>query len=204
MYKKAKKNKKCKDHKGIEYKNERAMCRAYGTYYDTYIRRISRGMTKEEALTTRIERKQWNEECEDHLGNKFTSIRKMCKYHDISYQTYLRRRDNGLSVEESLKLNKEDKTVTDHLGNTYSNFKLMCNAYGRGYDTVKKRLADGWNLEDALTQSPTQIIDHLNKVYKSENQMCKAYGINRTTFRQRLNKGWDLEKSLTHPVERKK
>lgn len=42
----------CKDHKGNVYSTRKAMCRAYGIHCNTFLFRIKKGMTLEQALTT--------------------------------------------------------------------------------------------------------------------------------------------------------
>ena len=43
------------DHLGNYYPNDREMCAAYGIKQTTYIKRLSRGSTKEEALHRKLE-----------------------------------------------------------------------------------------------------------------------------------------------------
>lgn len=193
----------CKDHKGIEYEDEHEMCKAYNVNYETYKRRLKRGVTLEKALTSKATIKHsWNTTCEDHLGNKFTSVRKMCEFHKINYQTYARRIDMGMSVEEALR--STNKRIQDHKGNYYNTFEKMCESYNITRQTYSARIKAGWSLEKALTYNSEDdyvVHDHDGNFYKSESEMCRAYNIGRGTYRQRRKKGWSIRKALTYPTK---
>lgn len=202
------KNTNPEDHLGNRFNSRKEMCEYWGIKEDALKSRLKKGMTLEEALTTPVKERQWNTECTDHLGNHFKSIREMCRYHNINYQTYQRRIENGLSVEESLR-GVEKHCVYDHKGIAYESIRQMCEAYGKACTTIQNRLNNGWSLEDALETDinarygavETLRVDHLGNRFRSNVELCKAYGINRHTLKQRLCYGWTLERALTTPAD---
>lgn len=153
------KSKKCKDFKGNEFNSIKDMCNYYGISYDLYRNRIWRGWSQQDALSLVVyNRNSCNYKYEDHLGNKFPTIKAMCEHWGIKFHTYYGRIKCGWSKEKALTF--KDKIVgknrciecTDHLGNKYTSFTEMCNKYGINYDTYLYRLNKGWSQKDALTK----------------------------------------------------
>lgn len=201
-------NKIIKDHLGNEYSTIMDMCKAYNINDDTYRGRIRRGMSVEEALTTPLVDPA-NGGCEDHLGNKYSSMRAMCKAYNIGIVTFKYRIKNGMSLEEALTTPLADstkgKTCKDHLGNEYISLSAMCEAYGVKANTFHSRIKSGMSLEEALTTPSTPLVDipertdHLGNTYSSRVAMCKAWGMDINTFTGRLASGMSLEEALTIP-----
>lgn len=50
-----------------------------------------------------------NKNVTDHLGNQFTSIKKMCEYYNINYKTYMSRILRGWILEEALTMQNKKK-----------------------------------------------------------------------------------------------
>ncbi len=147
---------KCTDHFGNLFPSERAMCEHYNIRPNTYLQRRQKGLSIEESLSPfRVKYKTCaGTECEDHLGNKFPSMREMCRHHHVPANTYLKRIRRGLSVAEALKPSKPRKRhrpkITDHLGHTYPNIDTMAATYGLSGKRYKKRICSGWTKEEAL------------------------------------------------------
>lgn len=93
---------KARDYLGNEYPTIAAMCAHYGMNPTTYINRVTRGMTVEEALTTPAVKRNQPKPSRDHLGNEYPSMKAMCEAWGQDYNKYLRRRKAGWSVEKAL------------------------------------------------------------------------------------------------------
>ena len=166
------------DHLGNEFNSATEMCKAYNMTIGTYNRRINKGWDLEKTLTTPI--KQYRKEikdhlgktytgevnlkhiqgssgssikCQDHLGNKFNSIKEMCKAYNITSTIYGWRVSNGWDIEKALTTpaNKHSTEICDHKGNKYKSIADMSRAYGKDPMTVVHRLNSGWDVERALT-----------------------------------------------------
>lgn len=147
--------------------------------------------------------------CTDHLGNRFNSIKGMCKHYNISVNTYNTRVKLGWSVEKILttpvKAIKLKEIVKDHLGNTFASVSAMCRHYNINVYTYKDRIESGWDLGRALTtpteQSKVCCTDHEGNKFESIAQMCRHWGVTVSTFRNRVYRdGLSLEEALTTPV----
>lgn len=86
--------KPCVDHDGNEFNSILAMCEYHGVKAATYISRLKRGYTLEQALTKTIYK--------DHRGKEFNSLLEMCEYHGLSLSTYEYRMRSGWTTEEAL------------------------------------------------------------------------------------------------------
>ena len=132
------KPRKVKDHKGVEYKSKLDMCEAYNISLETLNKRLLKGISLEDALTrkdfdyvsresliadveellldkasknaktSKIGRRK--KEVEDGLGNTFSSMVKLCKFHNADYGTYTRMLKCGSSPVDALEAAKEKTT----------------------------------------------------------------------------------------------
>lgn len=136
----------------------------------------------------------------DHLGNEFKTVSDMCKYYNISIQTYSYRLNSKMSLEDALTT-PIGKTFTDHMGNTFNSCIAMCNFWKVNYSVFKTKINNGVPLEIALTEKQDlTTYDHLGNKFESTNAMCKFYKIKPDTFRVRIKNGWSLEDALTKPT----
>lgn len=67
-----------------------------------------------------------SKECVDHLGNKFESISKLCKYWKIPRSRYDKLIKDGIDLKVILEYEKKGDEYTDHLGNKFEGKKEMC------------------------------------------------------------------------------
>ena len=174
------------------------MCGAYGIPVGIYKRRRENGLSLEEALCTPI-RVEDRYPVQDHKGNRYSSIKEMCKAYGIPDYMYNNRRNRGLSVEEALCSSIEKKTFTDFKGNEFNTQKDMLEYYGiRPYE-YKRRIKEGWSQEKALcTPDPdSQCADHIGRVFNSIAHMCKQYGIDLEVYKDRRKLGYSIEEALS-------
>ena len=196
--------KKCIDHLGNEFPTEYAMCGYHGVKQSTYRNRLSRGLTKEEAL------RNDSTEVLDYNGRAFSSVRAMCRFHGVSASHYYRSLQEGGSLEEALTPSKKP-IWSDHIGNVYDTCKDMCEHYGITVSTYNARKVLDWDLKDILTIPPKgkhekkpsikkAHTDHNGNVFYSQAEMCRSHGVTSGAFKGRKKKGLSLEECL-QPVE---
>jgi len=189
------------DHLGNTYESVKSLCDHYKIPVSTYLNRLRGGWTVEDALTVPIRNISY-EKSTDHLGNKFRSVKEMCRYYSIDCATYYHRIASGMSLGDALTkpVKKFDKYY-DHLGNEFYSLNTMCKHYGISRNEFCYRLEHGWSLEEALTTATNKhsnmCVDHLGNSYKSTTEMCDKYNISVATFKQRLKSGWSLEDALS-------
>lgn len=207
--------KQCTDYKGIQYDSVTEMCKEYGVSPDTYRMRKKHGYTQEQALTGSTV-KACKVECEDFNGKRFSSIREMCKYHGVSFQTYNNRRKKGYTLRQCLtgdNLGKptrlrryiDAKTNTvrygykDHEGRQFDSVKSMCAYHKISTQTYFKRKRLGYPLKECLDNhvyTSKKCIDHNGQEFSSISAMCRYYDIKPQTYRHRRKMGLTIEQSL--------
>lgn len=196
----------CTDHLGNIFPNAKAMCDHYNITISTYERRMKTNWTLKQTLTKPKNTKRIEPKFYDHLGNKFHSIREMCKHWGINKETYQTRIKQGMSLEQALTvpLQKKPKLCTDHLGQTFKSISAMCKHYNINRKTYTDRLKHNWSQKAALTTPPTnQYQDHLGKKFHSIQEMCDYWKITTYAYTKRTQQNWSLEKTLTTNTDRK-
>ena len=108
----------------------------------------------------------------DHKGNFFPTIRDMCAFWNIKYETFSRRiKVYNMSLEDALtKPVKYNGGIVcyDHLGEKYYSVTSMCEHWGIARKLYEYRISHGWSQEKALTTPPRCQIKGL-----SQNAMCR-------------------------------
>ena len=201
------KGKTVTDHLGNEFKSIEAMCKFWNIKRNIYVKRIRRGWSVEDALTTPVDEvKAKGKMITDHLGNEFETITAMCKFWGIEKHIYGGRIKRGWSVEKALTTPVDElkKAVTDHLGNKFKSITAMCKFWGIDKPIYDGRIKLGWSVERTLTTPVDElkktVIDHLGNEFESIITMCKFWGIDRSTYQSRIDSGWTLEEALTIPT----
>lgn len=198
------------DHLGNEFPSLISMLQHYGISPMCYRHRKRKKWPLEKILTTPMSdyRNVMAEECEDHLGNKFKSIKDMCDYWHINRTTFFRRRNTpGWDLEKALTAPLQQarsymRTVTDPDGEVHRNIDAMCAKYGISKTQYLTNIRNNLPMAEALrarTVLTRRCKDHLGNEFRSTNAMCAHYGINKTVLRSRLELGWTLEEILTNP-----
>ena len=94
----------------------------------------------------------------DHKGNFFPTIRDMCAFWNIKYETFSRRiKVYNMSLEDALtKPVKYNGGIVcyDHLGEKYYSVTSMCEHWGIARKLYEYRISHGWSQEKALTTPP--------------------------------------------------
>ena len=176
------------------------MCEKYGISFRMFEYRIFNGWNLEDALTTPSARESTR--CYDHLGNEYSSQRKMCEQYGISLPAFEYRISNGWDLEDALTTSsaRENTKCYDHLGSEYESMSAMCAAYGIGLTTYRQRINLGWDVEKALTYKALsrkkQCKDGEGNVVESETEMCDFHNIDRKLYVRRKSLGWSTEEAL--------
>lgn len=95
-----------KDHQGREFSLVREMCDHWGVNRYTYETRKRAGLSLEECLdpiTHHCEGLSSAIPSEDHLGNKFSSIKEMCAHWKAPISSFRRLTRDGWSVKDTLE-----------------------------------------------------------------------------------------------------
>jgi len=154
-----------KDHLGNTFKSLSSLCKKYDISLNVLRYRLALGWTLDKALTyqaykgERVVRNVSRHKYEDHLGNKFDTLRDMCEKYNIDYVSYRNRVKQGWDLEKILttpvddkkKLNALCKKCKDHLGREFDSKYSMCKHYGISVSNYNNRLKLGWTLEETLT-----------------------------------------------------
>ena len=188
-----------KDHLGKTYDSMTEMCNAYGIALSTYINRINRGFTVEEALTFQKHKinpnikPKWARSIPimDHHGVQYDSITEMFSSYGIKRSTYECRIKRGWTLEEALttpkgenrpgtkRTSKNAKQAKDHLGITYKSITEMLSCYGLSLNIYNSRIKRGWTLEEALTTPKGEDRPNINRIYRraieSKDHLGKTY-----------------------------
>ncbi len=90
---------------GKEYTSRKALCADLGLNYNSFIIRLTSGMSLEEAVTACLNQEPANNRkvaVKDHKGVQYDSISKMCQAYGISPTVYTYRLAHGMSLEQVL------------------------------------------------------------------------------------------------------
>lgn len=158
----------CTDHEGNQFESKRAMCDYHGVPYNIYHSRLKSGYSLEECLSKEpIQRtkgrvhtdsksaevtqrtKTKNKLYIDHKGNKFETVKAMCRFHGISKDIFRARCRAGLSLEECLASYK-DTSHTDYEGRRFKSIQEMCIFYDINLETFLSRLNLGYSVNEIL------------------------------------------------------
>lgn len=130
-------------YKGKQYGSRKECCLLNGRNPNKVYKRMSRGMTFEEAMEKEDGK---GKRCKDFKGKEFNSQKEMCEHYEVSEATFLRRVEQGCDLKEAL-LGKKWK---DHKGKAYKSKKNLCEAYGITTYAYDYRIKNGWSLKETL------------------------------------------------------
>lgn len=134
----------------------------------------------------------------DHLGNKYESVRDICKAYGIEISYWYEKLRAGWAVEEILNKKAVKTYIEDPDGNGFQSFEDMCRAHGIEGWRVREKLKVGISLREALDKTieinkeKSWICPRGNK-YRSLKEMCKAYNIAEDTVYARRKHGYDID-----------
>ena len=224
---------KVTDHLGNIYDSVSSMLKQYNVSRNVYYRIKKKGYPLEVCLgvacpvknpkSIKTSRGKSTKPCEDHLGNKFTSVKAMLHHHGVKPYVYQARRRLGLSLEECLSSERQKRKTgdngrilacEDHLGNKFESITAMLKHYGVCNSLYYRRKKQGLSLEECLGKptDKTKIkrnstngnkkvcFDHNGKEFNSVTAMLEYHGVDKNTYYKRKIKGFSLEVCLS-PVD---
>ena len=206
-----------KDHLGFVYSSVRELAEAYGIKTETLRTRLKKGMDIKEALLTPSDGMYNSYKCKDHLGNEFSSVRKMCKHYNILPQTYRQRIKKGWSLERALTVKADSMEsayakrngCTDYLGNEFPSIQAMCDYHGTSYSAYSQRRRRGLTGADLFKKAMSKhdidthdgvVKDHTGKEYESRREMCEHWDIPMKVYYARMKRGYTVEQALTEEL----
>ena len=148
---KNRKPRKIKDHLGNKFNSTKEMLEYWGISRWDYDKRLGKGWTQEEALTSPVSYSNKNKSVKDHLGNLFDSQFAMARSWGMNPQTVDTRLRRGWTLKEALTGSKNTRECVDFEGNVFPTKAKMAEYWGISYITLKNRLNLGWSLEEDLT-----------------------------------------------------
>ena len=144
---------------GLVFKSVNAMTAYYGIGRETYIYRINKGWTVEEALGIVERRKDSEKEFIDPNGNRFQSMKEVLVHYHVKPEQYYGRLRIGWTVEEALGIVPRErvhnwkarhiKTICPN-GLEFESIKDMCLHYNINPMTYHNRRSLNWTVEEAL------------------------------------------------------
>lgn len=148
---------KVKDHRGVEFKSVKEMCERWGISKSCFLLRMRHCYTLERALTEKQNYTPAARSVSDHQGHSFKSIKAMCDFYGIAFETFDSRKRHGWSLQQALETPVGKKfnhqAIKDHLGHEFLSLKEMCAAWKIPYQTFNRRRKLGLSVKDALTLS---------------------------------------------------
>ena len=125
-----------KDHLGNEYSSNTEMCKAYKIKLDTFLRRIKRGLSIEEALTHPVGKGSSKKIIDPYTGIEYDSMRAICLEYNMPYDAFYHRIEKGMSIEEALSFPSNRNNVIK---------VTLTDIYRLDDQTVEKNCTWFWN-----------------------------------------------------------
>lgn len=201
--------KSVRDFNGKEFDSIKDMCEHWGIKRMTYMARIKRGWSLEDALTKSITDNEDGSKsdvgtsgkvCFDHKGNAYSSIKEMCEAYGITYSVYLERMRRYSDTEKALTLETCSFKPIFVNGKEYSKISEIAKDARISIDRAKNLISEGVSCEDILNNK--FVHDHLGNGFRNSQQMCNYWGIKYSTYRMRILNNFTLEEALTNPVDK--
>tara|TARA_R100000951_G_C2616923_1_gene173089 strand:- start:78 stop:1157 length:1080 start_codon:yes stop_codon:yes gene_type:complete len=136
-----------------------------------------------------------------YKGVTYPSIRHLATHLkvDVSCDTFRRRLDKGMSIEDALnprKIKVNAKQIT-FKGKTFSSLQEAAKFAGINTSTLTARLSSGWSVEKAMTETKRVLpIKLFGNFYKNKMAICKHFNIDYNTFTRRVSYGLSIEQAI--------
>jgi len=199
------KRKKTVSIKGVIYPSLHAAADDFGVPSEVVYRRIKRGYSPVDALTTIYTPIVINKKSHIKIkvaGERYNSIKDAANFYQLSYGRVIARIRAGWTTEEvfGLKSRKEHLVIK---GRKHSSLSEAARYHNISPKIAMQRISFGWSIEEALELKCRKVktlkrkeITIKGKKYPSLSAAAKAHGINRCTVNYRLKKGWSLQEAF--------
>ena len=138
---------------GIKYNSLLELAEAYGIKANTLRERLRRGIPIDKAVAGKGCLRSV-----EYGGKTYVSLSDLSESLNISYLNLLRRINNGLSVDvsvkECLEISRGERKKIEFRGEWYPSYSALAKAWGISKQILSLRLKNGWTLEEAVT-TPT-------------------------------------------------
>jgi lambda repressor-like predicted transcriptional regulator len=200
---------------GVSYKSAADACRKLNVKYITYRKKLSRGLSIEEALNlTKAEDGREARAKKYEVNGVEMTLAELSKSHQISEGTIRNRLRRGASVFQSLgleaipdralikqkEIERTKREIIEFIvdGKTYSSYKTLGDDYGLPQYVVRQRIVDyGYTPEEAvLLDGKSKAIFIAGKQYPSKSSLAEAYGLTLEVFLARLSTGATIEQAI--------
>lgn len=136
-----------------------------------------------------------------YKGVTYPSIRHLADHvkTDVSYETFKRRLDIGMSVEDALSPRriKGNAKQIKFKGKTFNSLQEAAKFAGINATTLNARLRSGWSVEKAMTKTKRVLtIKVFGNFYKNKMEICKHFNIDYDTFTRRVSYGLSVEQAV--------
>ncbi len=207
----------CFDHKNIQYASIAEMCKTYSIKRDTYLSRIKRGWSVEEALTAppkQLKGKKNPYAIKDYNGKEYNTLTDMLNAYNISYSVYRKRKKIGMPLKEILTvpIDKNETPVQDPFcpEKWFSSKNALYEHYGVDTKLVSYRMKKlNWSFEKAIKTPRNEIgktghnikcIDKNGTTFNSRREMYAHYGISANVMHYRKKAGMNEYEALYTPL----
>ena len=193
--------KACVDHLGNSFDSSAALCRFWHISYHTFLERLDRGWSIQDAITTPV-----NDVCmevEDHLGNTYSKLQDMLAEYKIDSPRYFQRKLAGWSLEKILTtpVREAFKQCTDHLGNVFESESDMAKFYSIPRDCFYQRFyVMGWSLEKTLTTPPKErqpVMDMFGNIFTEFKKFTEYWGVSKAAYCGRKKRGKSIQEMFS-------
>ena len=137
------------------FKSTLELCNQYNVRYNTFMKRKRRGWSLYECVYGKPKKEKLNKNQRDYSfdysGQHFKSYRAFCKHYDINYFTFMRYKNKGHSIEESLKMCESHYFV---YGKKFKTITEICEYFHINRSTVNKYYyGNGKNINKAVAKA---------------------------------------------------
>lgn len=184
---------------GKIFHSVRDLCSYYGIRENTYYRRKERGFSKEECVHGKKKKipnsRTRTRDTIQFNGMVFQDKTKLCKYYNVSYNTFRARQSKGLSIDESLfgeykyNINGYKFRTYKEIANFYS---ISINTF-RFYKSIRKMSLEE-AVQEAIKRKRSIVMNREQTIRVLANvaeRLAQEYGLNYITVKDKNCGVWD-------------
>lgn len=139
-------------YRGKTYRSLSELAQEKGVRLDNLSRRISKGMSVEEAVDSGISVTISGKKLE-YNGKEYKSVVELAKVAQVGYGTLKARLLSGMSVEEAVETKKDSRKQAqkiEYMGKEYPSMKRLAEEVGIKYSVFYERVKRGMSVEEAV------------------------------------------------------
>ena len=147
-----------KDHLGNKFSSVTEMCKYYNIERTTYVGRLKRGYSVEEALTIPVKTvyKRNNTVYKDNNNNKYNTVYEMCYANDVTVaQRYCRIKSNRQELALDSTVSLRGKKVEDYKGNKFNSITELARYYNTYNNYIYRQIRKGITIAEITRELDT-------------------------------------------------